>query len=80
MDVGRLPSGGDVKAPAEGSGLTIVTTNSRCTRARSSEVFVLPNENSGRRVRIRPDWSEKMNTTRKGRIPRRSSGGGWKWG
>jgi len=31
MDYGRLPSGGDVKAPAEGSGPTIVKTNSRCT-------------------------------------------------
>jgi hypothetical protein len=30
MDVGRLPSGGDVEAPAEGSGPTLVTTNSRC--------------------------------------------------
>ena len=28
MDVGRLPSGGDVKAPAEGSGPTFVTTSS----------------------------------------------------
>ena len=32
MDVGRLPSGGDVKAPAEGSGPTFMTTNSKCTR------------------------------------------------
>jgi len=31
MDAGRLPSDGDVKAPAEDSGPTIVTTNSRCT-------------------------------------------------
>ncbi len=31
MDVGRLPSGGDVKAPAGGSGPAFVTTNSRCT-------------------------------------------------
>ena len=29
MDVGRLPPGGDVKAPAAGSGPSFVTTNSR---------------------------------------------------
>ncbi len=32
MDVGRLPSGGDVKAPAEGSGPTFVTSHSRWTQ------------------------------------------------
>jgi hypothetical protein len=30
MSVGRLSSGGVVKAPAEGSGPTFVTTISRC--------------------------------------------------
>ena len=36
--VGRLPSGGDVKAPAEGSGPTGVTPRSRCTAAGSSQL------------------------------------------
>ncbi len=34
MRVGRLPSGGDVRTPAEGSGPASLTTNSRCTRGR----------------------------------------------
>jgi len=37
LDGGRLPSGGDVKAPAEGSGPAIVTTNSRCTHRLADE-------------------------------------------
>ncbi len=35
MDVGRLSSGGDVKAPAQDTGPPSVTTNSRCTRRRA---------------------------------------------
>ena len=30
MDLGRLPSGGDMRAPAEGSGPSFVTMGSRC--------------------------------------------------
>jgi hypothetical protein len=40
MDVGRLPSGGDVKAPAEGSGPTFMTTISRCAPEKGAPAAV----------------------------------------
>ncbi len=67
MDVGRLPSGGDVKAPAEGSGPTFVTASSRSTprgtsvgnpidaflRARLEAAGLKPNPPADRRRQLR---------------------------
>ena len=41
MDAGRLPSGGDMKTPAEGSGPTRVTPNSRFTHLRLALLCLL---------------------------------------
>ena len=39
MRVGRLPSGGDVRTPADGFGPTSLTTNSRCARLLPNQAF-----------------------------------------